>query len=321
MTGNSKKTDKYILVVGGAGYIGSHTTMALKTKKRECLVLDDLSTGHRDAVLDAPLFEGNISNTGILDKIFSSYNIDSVIHFAANAYVGESNENPIKYYANNVANTITLIKTMLKHSVKKLVFSSTCATYGEPQYLPIDEKHSQNPINPYGRTKLMVEQVIKDCSVHGLSSVILRYFNAAGAVAPLRERHDPETHIIPLVLRATQPGFQLSVFGDDYDTKDGTCIRDYIHVADLAQAHILSLDYLAKQSGTHVFNLSNGSGFSVREIINSAEKVTGRPVNYNMQERRAGDPSVLIGDSRKAHTELGWEPKITDLEDIIASAV
>lgn len=321
MTNNSKKTDKHILVVGGAGYIGSHTTMALKKQKRACLVLDDLSTGHRDAVLDAPLFEGNISNTSMLDEIFSSYNIDSVIHFAANAYVGESNENPIKYYANNVANTITLIRTMLRHDVKKLVFSSTCATYGEPQYLPIDEKHPQNPINPYGRTKLMVEQVIKDCRVHGLSSVILRYFNAAGTVAPLRERHEPETHIIPLVLRATQPGFQLSVFGDDYDTKDGTCIRDYIHVADLAEAHILSLDYLTRHPGTHVFNLSNGSGFSVKEIINCAEKVTGRPVNYKMQERRAGDPSVLIGDSRKVQNELGWQPRIKDLDDIVASAI
>lgn len=321
MTSNSIKKDQHILIVGGAGYIGSHTTMALQKKNRECLVLDDLSTGHRDAVFDVTLFEGNISDTRVLDDIFTTYNVDSVIHFAANAYVGESNENPIKYYANNVANTITLIKTMLKHGVKKLVFSSTCATYGEPQYVPIDERHPQNPINPYGRTKLMVEQVIKDCSVHGLSAVILRYFNAAGAVAPLRERHEPETHIIPLVIRATQPGKQVSVFGDDYETKDGTCIRDYIHVADLAEAHILSLDYLAKKQGTYVFNLSNGAGFSVKEIIDCAEKVTAQKVNYQIQERRAGDPSVLIGDSRKAQDALGWEPKITDLEEIIASAL
>ncbi|MGA1627029.1 MAG: UDP-glucose 4-epimerase GalE, partial [Prochlorothrix sp.] len=304
-----------ILVTGGAGYIGSHTVLALKTQGYNVVILDNLVYGHRDlveTVLQVPLIIGDIGDRSCLDQIFQTYPIGAVMHFSAYAYVGESVQNPAKYYRNNVVATLTLLEAMVDHHIPHFVFSSTCATYGIPHHLPIDENHPQAPINPYGHSKQMVEQILRDFdTAHGLQSVIFRYFNAAGAdpQGRLGEDHTPETHLIPLVLQtALGQRSAISIFGTDYDTPDGTCIRDYVHVTDLAQAHILGLDYLRQGGTTQVFNLANNHGFSVRQVIDTARSVTGHPIPVIESDRRPGDPPSLVGSSELARTRLGWVP-------------
>lgn len=316
-----------ILVTGGAGYIGSHVVLTLQQQGYEVIVLDNLVNGHRDVVedvLQAELIVGNLGDRSLLDRIFSEHEITAVMHFAAYAYVGESMKEPAKYYRNNVVETLVLLEAMLAARVDKLVFSSTCASYGVPQQIPITETHPQKPINPYGTSKLMVEKMILDFEqAYGLKSVIFRYFNAAGAepTGLLGENHDPETHLIPLVL-LTALGKRkfINIFGTDYPTDDGTCIRDYIHVCDLAQAHILGLEYLFEQKQSAIFNLGNGDGFSVREIIRVAETVTERTIPAKECPRRPGDPAILIGSGTKAQEILGWKPNYADLEQIISHA-
>jgi UDP-glucose 4-epimerase len=319
--------DGTILVTGGAGYIGTHAVLALKQAGYDVLVLDNLVYGHRELVtevLKVNLIEGDLSDRALLDQVFASHNIQAVMHFAAYAYVGESVTDPAKYYRNNVMATLTLLEAMLAAGVKRLVFSSTCASYGNPQILPIPEDHPQQPINPYGRSKLMVETILSDFDqAYDFRSVRFRYFNAAGAdpTGLLGEDHDPETHLIPLVLQtALGKRSHISVFGRDYDTPDGTCIRDYIHVTDLAQAHVLGLAYLLKGGQTEVFNLGNGSGFSVQEVITAAERVTGKSIPLVDAERRPGDPASLIGSAAKAREILNWQPQYADLELILAHA-
>ena len=320
-------TKPTILVTGGAGYIGSHTVKALQSDGYRVVVLDNLVYGHRDIVeqvLKAELLIGDIGDRVFLEEIFSTYAITAVIHFAAYGYVGESVEHPAKYYENNVAGTLSLLTAMKAASVTKLVFSSTCATYGIPETLPITETHPQQPINPYGKSKLMVEQLLADFdTAYGMKSVIFRYFNAAGAdpSGQLGEDHSPETHLIPLVLQvALGQRTAISILGTDYPTADGTCIRDYLHVSDLARAHILGLEYLLAGADSQTFNLSNGSGVSVRQLIETAEAVTNRPIKVVEEARRVGDPAVLIGSSEKAFQYLGWEPQYPDLKDIVAHA-
>lgn len=312
-----------ILVMGGAGYIGSHTVKHLLNNGYEVVVADNLIYGHREAIDSRAQFvHADLLVPHSLDRLFKNNPVDVVIHFAAFAYVGESVNEPEKYYYNNVIGTVNLLHAMLAHEVKKIVFSSTCATYGEPQYTPIDEKHPQNPVNPYGRTKLMIEQIFADYErAYGLQHIALRYFNAAGASADgsIGESHTPETHLIPLVLKAiTGERKAISVFGTDYDTPDGTCIRDYIHVEDLALAHRLAVEKLKEYSGC--INLGTGIGTSVKEIITAAEKVSGKqcPVEYG--PRRAGDPARLFADNHKAKEVLGWKPKYTNIADIIQTA-
>lgn len=316
-----------ILVTGGAGYIGSHTVLALKQAGFNVIVLDNLVYGHRDlvdSVLQVELVVGDTNDRALLDNLFQTRDIAAVMHFSAYAYVGESVSDPAKYYRNNVVGTLTLLEAMLAASVKKFVFSSTCATYGVPQVVPIPEDHPQNPINPYGATKLMVERILSDFDVaYGLQSVRFRYFNAAGADpnGMLGEDHNPETHLIPLVLlTALNKRESISVFGTDYPTPDGTCIRDYIHVNDLATAHVLGLEYLLKGGSSEVFNLGNGKGFSVTEVIETAKLVTGRDIKVVECDRRPGDPPVLIGSSEKANKMLGWQPQYSSLKEIIAHA-
>lgn len=313
-----------LLVVGGAGYIGSHIVLDLLEKERQVLVLDNFVYGHEDFVQDIPFIRGDLGDGALLDSIFTEYNITGVFHFAAFAYVGESVEKPAKYYHNNVVATLTLLDKMVEHKIPRFIFSSTCATYGVPDSVPIREEDPQAPINPYGRTKLMVEHILADYEkAYGLQSVIFRYFNAAGADPRGRrgERHDPETHLIPLVLAAAAGKRKnISVFGDDYNTPDGTCIRDYIHVNDLSQAHILGLEYLEEGRPSTVFNLGNGQGFSVLEIIAGCREITGRDIPVEMAPRRAGDPPALIGDAAKAREILGWRPRHASLEDILGTA-
>ena len=316
-----------ILVTGGAGYIGSHTVLALQREGYEVIILDNLIDGHREVaeqILKAKLIVGDVSDRSLLDKIFQEHNITAVMHFAAYAYVGESVANPAKYYRNNVYSTLVLLEAMLAAQVNKLVFSSTCASYGIPQQIPIGETHPQNPINPYGTTKLAVERMLQDFErAYGLKSVIFRYFNAAGAEPNglLGENHNPETHLIPLVLlTALGRRSSVKIFGTDYPTGDGTCIRDYIHVCDLALAHVLGLDYLIEQSQSNIFNLGNGNGFSVREIIEVSKKVTGRSIRVDEVPRRTGDPAILVGSGAKAKAELGWQPQYANLEQIITHA-
>ena len=318
---------KTILVTGGAGYIGSHTVRVLKQSGYQVLILDSLVYGHRDLVekvLQVPLIVGNINNRPLLDSIFARYSISAVIHFAAFAYVGESVKNPAKYYRNNVMGTFTLLEAMRAAGVKQIVFSSTCATYGIPRAIPITEDSEQHPINPYGMSKLMVEKLLQDYSqAYGLRSVIFRYFNAAGADPEglLGEDHHPETHLIPLVLlTALGTRKSISIFGTDYPTPDGTCVRDYIHVADLAKAHVLGLQYLEAGNESNIFNLGNGNGFSVKQIIDTAKIVTDRPIKVVKCDRRKGDPPILVGSSQKARLLLGWQPQYTDIETIIAHA-
>ncbi len=313
-----------ILVVGGAGYIGSHMCKYLSRNGCVPVVLDNLSMGHREAVQWGPLFEGNMDDQSLLETIFTTHDIKAVMHFAAFCYVGESVATPLKYYQNNISATLGLLQGMLAHDVKKLIFSSTCATYGEPDFLPITEKHPQNPINPYGRSKLMMEQIFADLDkADGLQTVCLRYFNAAGAdpEGELGEDHDPETHLIPLIL-ATALGLrdELTVFGNDYPTVDGTCVRDYIHITDLAQAHFLSLQYLLQGGKSKQYNLGNGSGSSILDVMNSAGRVTGKKISYTCAARRPGDPAILIGSSDKATLELGWKPLYADLDVILETA-
>ncbi|EAI2525470.1 UDP-glucose 4-epimerase GalE [Campylobacter jejuni] len=314
---------KNILVVGGAGYIGSHTLKHLLDNDYNCIVMDNLIYGHKQAIdKRAKFIHADLLDTFSLTNVFKQEKIDAVVHFAAFAYVGESVVNPAKYYQNNVIGTINLLNAMLENNIKDIVFSSTCATYGEPQYTPIDEKHPQNPINAYGRTKLMIEQVFADYEkAYGLRHISLRYFNAAGASNDglIGESHEPETHLIPLVLKAIKGEIPaINIFGNDYDTEDGTCIRDYIHVEDLALAHRLALENLYKFSGC--INLGTGIGTSVKEIISAAEIVSGKKCPINYTPRREGDPARLYADNKKAKEILSWEAKYTDIKDIIKSA-
>jgi UDP-glucose 4-epimerase len=313
-----------VLVTGGAGYIGSHVLKELRREGIPCVVLDDLSRGHRELILDAKLIVGDIRDPAVVRRTIADHHVNAVMHFAAYAAVGESEAEPLMYYANNVAGTINLLKAMVESDVKLLVFSSTCATYGVPEGIPITEDHPQRPINPYGASKLMVERVLADADrAHGLRSVILRYFNAAGAdeSGTIGEWHDPETHLIPIALDVAAGRREaVEIYGTDYPTDDGTCIRDYIHVLDLAQAHVLGLRHLQAGGASEVFNLGNGSGFSVRQVLETAQQVTGRPVASRPAARRYGDPSALVGSCEKARRLLGWTPKFGSLETIIESA-
>jgi UDP-glucose 4-epimerase len=316
-----------ILVTGGAGYIGSHSVLALQKAGYEVIVLDNLVYGHQDlveTVLKVKLIVGSTCDRSLLREIFATHQIDAVMHFAAYAYVGESVTQPAKYYNNNVVGTLTLLEAMLEANIHQFVFSSTCATYGVPDFVPITEDQSQNPINPYGATKWMVERILQDFNqAYDFRSVCLRYFNAAGAdpEGNLGEDHHPETHLIPLVLQ-TALGHResVSIFGTDYDTPDGSCIRDYIHVLDIAQAHILALEYLIDDGATDVFNLGNGSGFSVKEVIETARKITGKEIKVELSDRRPGDPPSLVGSGAKANKILGWQPAYSNLDDIISHA-
>lgn len=312
-----------ILVFGGAGYIGSHTVKHLLDNGYECVVADNLIYGHREAVDPrAEFVHADLLDTYSLQQLFRNRKIDAVIHFAAFAYVGESVTEPQKYYYNNVVGTVNLLNAMLEHGVKKIVFSSTCATYGEPHYTPIDEQHPQNPINPYGRTKLMIEQIFADYErAYGLQHIALRYFNAAGCAhdGSIGESHTPETHLIPLVLKAiTGERASIKIFGTDYDTPDGTCLRDYIHVEDLALAHRLAVEKLGQYSGC--INLGTGIATSVKDIISAGEKVSGKKCPVEIAPRRPGDPAKLFADNRKAKEILGWQPQYTDIEDIVRTA-
>ena len=313
-----------ILIVGGAGYIGSHVNKVLNERGYETIILDNLSYGHEESVKWGTLCKCDLANINEVDDIFTKYDINAVMHFSSFIDVGESVRNPEKYYNNNVVNTMNLLNVMLKHDVKKFIFSSTCATYGIPQKIPLTENHPQHPINPYGWTKLMVERILKDYdTAYGLKSVILRYFNASGADESgiIGEWHNPETHLIPLILDAAMGKREdIKIFGTDYDTPDGTCIRDYIHVTDLADAHILSLEYLNKNNQSNQFNLGNGQGFSVREVIESVKRVTGRNFNVTQTQRREGDPAILIGSSKKAKDTLGWDPQYVNIDKIIETA-
>lgn len=315
---------KTILVAGGAGYIGSHTVKHLLKNGYEVVVVDNLVYGHKEAVLSDKFEQVNIGDKKAMDAVFKKHKIDAVIHFAAFTYVGESVTEPQKYYHNNVINTINLLDVMVENGVKNIVFSSTCATYGNPKYTPIDEKHSQLPINPYGKTKFMIEQIMGDYDrAYGLKSIALRYFNAAGcdSEGQLGESHNPETHLIPLVLKTlTGERDKITVFGTDYDTPDGTCIRDYIHVEDLAVAHRLAVEELIKNKKSHRINLGTGIGTSVKEIISAAESVTGKKIPIEYGQRREGDPSRLYAANQLSKEVLNWEPKYTKIEDIIKTA-
>lgn len=313
-----------ILIVGGAGYIGSHVNKQLNLQGYETVVFDNLSYGHEDFVRWGIFERGDLEKIDDIRRVFKKYPIEAVMHFAAFTYVGESVEDPQKYYLNNLRNTLNLLQVILEEDIKYFVFSSTCATYGNPQEIPITEDHPQNPISPYGKGKYMVEQILADYSkAYNLNYVTLRYFNAAGADpdAEIGELHQPETHLIPLILDAVMGRREnIQIFGTDYPTPDGTCIRDYIHVLDLADAHIRALKYLKNKNTSEVFNLGNGQGFSVREVIETAEKVTGMRVPVKEVERRPGDPPVLVGSSQKAKKILNWHPQYQDLSLIIETA-
>lgn len=319
--------DDIILVTGGAGYIGSHTVRELRQAGCRVLILDNLVYGHRDIVenvLKAELIVGDISDRLLLDRIFSTYNVVAVIHFAAYAYVGESVKDPAKYYRNNVVGTLTLLEAMKDAGVDKIVFSSTCSVYGVTDIAPITEEKPARPINPYAKSKRIVEQMLADFDIsHGIKSVCFRYFNAAGASPDgmLGEDHTPEPHLIPLVVHAAlgkRPA--ISIFGTDYPTPDGTCIRDYTHVVDIARAHVLGLKYLLEGGNSDLFNLGNGNGFSVRQVIETVRQVTERPIRTTEEERRPGDPPVLVGSHQKAKAILGWTPQYTQLRDIVMHA-
>lgn len=320
-------TKPKILVTGGAGYIGSHAVLSLQRSGYEVIVLDNLVYGHRDIVekvLQAELIVGDTRDRQLLDQIFATHDIAAVMHFAAFAYVGESIQQPDKYYNNNVVGTLTLLEAMLAASVRTFVFSSTCAIYGICKEVPITETHPQEPISPYGMSKLMVERILQDFdTAFGLKSVTFRYFNAAGAdpMGLLGEDHTPETHVIPLVLfTALGQRESFSIFGTDYPTPDGTCIRDFIHVTDLAQAHVLGMEYLLKGGETDTFNLGNANGFSVRQVIETAKQVTGRDIPIIEHPRRPGDPPMVVGSGDKAKKVLGWYPQYSDLAEILTHA-
>jgi UDP-arabinose 4-epimerase len=315
---------KHVLVTGGAGYIGSHACKALAASGYVPVTFDNMVYGHESAVRWGPLVRGDILDRAALDAVIRDWQPTAVMHFAAFAYVGESVADPGKYYRNNVAGSLNLLEVLRDHGIDRFVFSSTCATYGMPDVVPIPENHAQRPINPYGSSKLMIERMLRDFDVaHGLRSISLRYFNAAGAdpEAETGEVHDPETHLIPLVLDAAagrRP--EIVVYGDDYDTPDGTCIRDYVHVADLADAHVLALSALEGGAGTDAYNVGNGRGYSVREVIDTARTVTGGSIPARIGERRPGDPPRLVADAGRIREELGWQPRHPDLTDMIASA-
>jgi UDP-glucose 4-epimerase len=312
-----------ILVTGGAGYIGSHYVLRERSRHRDVLVLDDLSRGHREAVLDAPLVTASLDDRKALNQLFAAHPIEAVVHFAAFTYVSESVAEPARYYRNNVAGTLTLLEAMRDHGVGVLVFSSSCATYGQPEYVPLDERHPQRPISPYGETKYVVERMVEAFGdAYGLRYALLRYFNAAGADAEGRigEVHEPETHLIPLILQvASGRRESVQVFGTDYPTPDGTCIRDYIHVEDLAAAHSLALERLMSGAPRGIYNLGTETGHSVREVIEAAERITGRHVRVEETARRPGDPARLVASAALARSELGWQPK-RDLDESVASA-
>jgi UDP-glucose 4-epimerase len=313
-----------ILVTGGAGYIGSHMVWLLLEKGYDIVVIDNLEKGHKKAVLGGKFYNGDLKDKEFLEKVFSENDISAVIHFAASSLVGESVENPIKYYYNNVYGTLNLVDTMIKHNVKKLVFSSTAAVYGEPENIPILEEDKTQPTNPYGETKLAIEKMLKWMDIaYGLKFVSLRYFNVAGSHPDgiIGEDHNPETHLIPIVLQ-TALGIRekVIVYGNDYNTKDGTCIRDYIHVIDLCDAHLKAMEYLEKSNKSEIFNLGNGMGFSVMEVIEKASEVVGKKIPYEIGPRRAGDPSILVASSQKAQKLLGWQQKYNSLETIISTA-
>lgn len=312
-----------ILVAGGAGYIGSVTVEQLLAAGHDVTVYDNLSRGHAESVpSEARFVEGDLADYDLLESTFSESQFDAVMHFCASSLVGESVTEPLRYYDNNMANGIQLVRAMLAHDVKKFVFSSTAAIFGEPDTVPITEEAAKKPENPYGRTKLFFEHFLKDCDhAYGLKSVCLRYFNAAGATERCGEDHTPETHLIPLVLQvAAGKRESISVFGNDYPTRDGTCVRDYIHVIDLAQAHLLAVNHLAKTNTSDVFNLGNGDGYTVLEVITAAEHVTGKKIAQLMGPRRAGDPAVLVASSDKIRKQLDWTPQFPKLDPIIESA-
>ncbi len=318
-----------ILVVGGAGYIGSHMVKMLSKAGHDVIVLDNLSTGFRESVKYGKLIVGDLADINLLENLFQTYQFDGVMHFAANSLVGESMVNPAKYYRNNVGNTLNLLDVMIRHNVKHFIFSSTAATFGEPEYSPIDEQHPQIPINPYGSSKLMIERILKDyADAYDLNSVSLRYFNACGAdpEGEIGECHDPETHLIPLILQAASGRRDsITVFGRDYDTEDGTCIRDYIHINDLCSAHALGLDKILRENRGEalMYNLGNGNGFSVQQVIDVVEKVVsedGKTLFVKNGKRRPGDPATLVADAKKATKELNWRPQYNNLEIIIDHA-
>jgi UDP-glucose 4-epimerase len=313
-----------ILVTGGAGYIGSHTVVELLNHGEEVVIIDNLQTGHVKAIQGGKFYQGDLHDREFLDSVFGNHDIEAVIHFAASSLVGESVQKPLAYYENNLLASHTLVSAMMDHGIKKIVFSSTAATYGEPKQIPIQEQDLTIPTNPYGETKLAMEKMFRWCDgAYGLKSISLRYFNAAGAhpEAIIGEDHDPETHLIPIILQvALGQRESIGIFGDDYPTEDGTCIRDYIHVMDLANAHWLSLEHLRKNETSDVFNLGNGKGFSVKQVIETARSVTGHSIPEVVSPRRAGDPAVLIATSEKAQTVLGWKPKYNELKTIIETA-
>jgi len=314
-----------ILVVGGAGYIGSHMVRHLKDNGISLLVLDDLSSGFADALGDAELIVGDAGDVKLLDFIFTSRHIDAVMHFASFIQVGESVLNPVKYYENNVVKTMTLLGSMARHKVRNFIFSSTASIFGNPIYSEVDESHPQNPINPYGRTKWIVEQLLPDYELaYNLKFVCLRYFNAAGAQpdGSLGERHNPETHLIPLAINAALGRSEpLKIFGSDYPTPDGTCIRDYVHVCDLVAAHLLALKYLRAGNDSICLNLGNQTGYSVKEVLKMVGTVIGEAVPHQIVDRRVGDPAILVANSNLATTILGWQPKYSKLQDIVTHAV
>ncbi len=313
-----------ILVVGGCGYIGTHMVKSLIAAGHHPITLDNLSTGHRDLLPGGEFIAGDIGDATLLDEIFASKRIDAVMHFAAFIEVGESVSDPLKYYGNNFARTAALLNAMIRHDVKRLVFSSSAAVYGEPEYTPIDEDHPLNPTSPYGETKLWVEKMIAACDrAYGLRAIVLRYFNAAGAdeSGTIGERHEPESHLIPLVLEVARgKRDHIKIFGVDYPTPDGTCIRDYIHVNDLVSAHLAAIDALVDGTGSGVYNLGNSRGVSVREVIKTAERVSGRPITVFEDRRRPGDPAVLVAGSEKIKSELNWQPRFESLEEIVRTA-
>lgn len=313
-----------ILVCGGAGYIGSHMIAELLENNHEVVVLDSLVKGHKEALLGGKLYVGDLRDRKILDKVFTENKIDAVIDFAAFSLVGESMTEPLKYFNNNVYGTISLLEAMRDYNVKYIVFSSTAATYGEPEVVPITENSKTIPTNAYGESKLLVEKILRWCDhAYGIKYTTLRYFNAAGAhiSGKIGEDHSPETHLIPIILDVALGNREkIMMFGDDYDTKDGTCVRDYIHVSDLASAHSLALKRLMNGGDSAIYNLGNGTGFTVKEMVEIARKVTGHPIPAEVAERRAGDPAVLIASSKKAMEELGWKPKYADVETIISTA-
>jgi UDP-arabinose 4-epimerase len=313
-----------ILITGGAGYVGSHSCKALAAMGYFPISLDNMTLGHKWAVQWGPFIQGDIADSLVLDEIFSKHQPMAVMHFAAYAYVGESVEHPDKYYQNNVVGSISLLEAMRRHGCKNIIFSSSCSTYGVPLQVPIPENHPQLPINPYGRSKLMMEQIIQDYgNAYGIRYAILRYFNAAGAdpAGQIGEDHDPETHLIPLLLQTVQCRRDYTeVYGTDYDTPDGTAIRDYIHVTDLAGAHLLALKYLAQSGQSICVNLGTGQGNSVMEVIRAVQQVTGKPVAYRLVGRRPGDPPVLVAKSDRAYSLLGWKPDFGDIHETISTA-